>query len=88
MDHGPDQKAAGVPPARRLFVYNGGFLTQTRVKRILSLSGFEVRVACQAPTDLVGVWGNSPTSHRGEAVAAHCRTGTLRVEDAWLRSLF
>ena len=88
MGHGPDQNAAGAPPARRLFVYNGGFLTQKRVKRILALSGFEVRVGLPGPEDLVGVWGNSPTSHRGEAIAAHRGTGTLRVEDAWLRSLF
>lgn len=38
--------------------------------------------------DWVGVWGKSPTSPRGEAVAEKTDTPVLRVEDAFLRSLF
>ncbi|MEM6566333.1 MAG: capsular polysaccharide biosynthesis protein [Pseudomonadota bacterium] len=80
--------AAGPDTDRRLFVYNGGFLTQSRIKRILSLSGFKVTLGAPGPDDLVGVWGMSPTAHRGERVAAHRGAGLVRVEDAWLRSLF
>ncbi|WP_299403665.1 capsular polysaccharide biosynthesis protein [uncultured Roseobacter sp.] len=87
MGHPHDPKAAGQETARRLYVYNGGFLTQTRIRRILQLSGYDIKLGAPGPDDLVGVWGNSPTSHRGEAVAAHKNAGLVRVEDAWLRSL-
>ncbi|NDW45710.1 capsular polysaccharide biosynthesis protein [Ruegeria sp. PrR005] len=72
----------------RLFVYNGGFLTQTRMRRILSLAGYDIRLGLPAEGDLVGIWGNSPTAHRGLAVAARRAAPLLRVEDAFLRSLF
>lgn len=73
---------------RRLFVYNGGFLTEKRIKRILALCGYQVRLGAPGPEDMVAVWGNSPTAHRGETVAEHRGVGLLRVEDALLRSLF
>lgn len=72
---------------RRLFVYNGGFLTKTRIKRILDLSGYKVSLGAPGPDDFVGVWGNSPTAPRGETVAARRNAGLVRVEDAWLRSI-
>ncbi|MWD27997.1 capsular polysaccharide biosynthesis protein [Aquicoccus sp. SCR17] len=81
-DH--DRKAAGT---RRLFVYNGGFLAQSRVRRILQLSGYDIRLGLPSSDDLVGLWGASPTAWRGEAVAARRGAGLLRVEDAFLRSL-
>jgi len=71
----------------RLCVFNGGFLTQSRVRRILALSGYEVRLGRPGPGDLVGVWGRSPTAHRGEAMAARHGVPILRVEDAFLRSV-
>lgn len=83
----PDPSGAGQDAARRLYVYNGGFLTQKRVRRILEISGYEIRLGAPGPGDLVGVWGNSPTAHRGEAVARRKGRGLVRVEDAWLRSL-
>ena len=72
---------------RRLYVYNGGFLTNSRVRRILTLSGFDIKLGKPSVGDLVGVWGHSPTSPRGEAVAAKTDTPILRVEDAFLRSV-
>lgn len=69
-------------------MYNGGFLTQTRVKRILRLAGYEVTLGKPADGDLIGVWGKSPTSPRGEAVSNLTGQPILRVEDAFLRSLF
>ncbi|WP_037307667.1 capsular polysaccharide biosynthesis protein [Ruegeria halocynthiae] len=71
----------------RLFVYNGGFLTARRIRRILSLSGYDVRLGLPKDGDMVGVWGNSPTAHRGLKIAAKYDAPLLRVEDAFLRSL-
>ena len=79
---------AGPQNARRLYVYNGGFLTQPQIKRILSLSGYDIKLGRPGPEDLVGVWGMSPTAHRGEAVSERRHAKLMRVEDAWLRSLF
>ena len=72
---------------RRLYVYNGGFLTQTRVRRILQLAGYRVRLGLPGPDDFVGIWGQSPTSGRGLAVAARRCAPVLRIEDAFLRSV-
>ena len=71
----------------RLFVYNGGFLTQKRLRRILQLAGYDLRLGLPGDGDLVGIWGNSPTAHRGRAVAAKYDADLLRVEDAFLRSV-
>ncbi|MCV3272618.1 capsular polysaccharide biosynthesis protein [Roseobacter sinensis] len=83
----PEPEAAGQTADRRLFVYNGGFLTQPRIRRILELSGYRIKLGAPGPEDLVGVWGMSPTAHRGEAIAQRAGKGLVRVEDAWLRSL-
>ena len=80
------QAAAG-ETLRRLYVFNGGFLTQTRVRRILTLAGYDIRLGKPTGADMVGVWGQSPTSGRGEAVASRTDTPVLRVEDAFLRSV-
>ncbi|MEX5576888.1 capsular polysaccharide biosynthesis protein [Pseudophaeobacter sp. A-200-2] len=72
----------------RLFVYNGGFLTQSRLRRILSLAGYDIRLGLPGDGDLVGVWGNSPTAHRGKAIAHKYGSALLRVEDAFLRSVY
>lgn len=82
-----DPPAAGESTPRRLFVYNGGFLTQTRLRRILTLAGYQVRVGAPGDGDLVGIWGASPTSHRGLGVANRKDMRVLRVEDAFLRSI-
>ncbi len=78
--------AAGAERSR-LFVYNGGFLTNRRIRRILSLAGYDIRLGLPKPGDMVGVWGNSPTAHRGLRVAGKYDAPVLRVEDAFLRSL-
>ncbi|WP_299557718.1 capsular polysaccharide biosynthesis protein [uncultured Sulfitobacter sp.] len=84
-----DVSAAGSERNRRLFVYNGGFLTQSRVRRILHLAGYSIHIGLpKGPGDAIGVWGNSPTAHRGEAVAEARDAPIVRVEDAFLRSLF
>ncbi len=86
MANGPTKDAAR-ENARRLFVYNGGFLTNSRVRRILTLSGYDIKLGKPKEGDLVGIWGQSPTAPRGEAVASKTDTPILRVEDAFLRSV-
>lgn len=71
----------------RLLVYNGGFLTQRRIRRILTLAGYDIRLGLPKDGDLVGVWGDSPTAHRGRWVAERYDAPILHVEDAFLRSL-
>ena len=80
-------KAAAGETQRRLYVYNGGFVTQTRVRRILELSGYDIRLGLPGRDDLVGVWGQGPTAGRGLAVSARRAVPVLRVEDAFLRSV-
>ncbi len=91
MPQGHPDTAAGAPKPRRLFYYNAGFLTQARIRRILSLAGYDLTLG---PThgkpsdqDLIAVWGHSPYAARGEAVAAETGTPIVRIEDALLRSL-
>ncbi|MBD3662528.1 capsular polysaccharide biosynthesis protein [Sulfitobacter sp. TSTF-M16] len=82
-----DTPAAGPEKVRRLFTYNGGFLTQRRVRRILQLAGYSLHLGMPKIGDAVAVWGNSPTAHRGLKVAAQREVPVVRVEDAFLRSL-
>ena len=72
---------------KNLYVYNGGLLGKGRVRRILELSGYDIRLGSPDADDLVGVWGHSPTAPRGEAVARHKNAPILRVEDSFLRSV-
>lgn len=78
-------KAAG--DTRRLFIFNGGFLTRPRLKRILTLAGWAPRLGLPDAGDAVGIWGNSPTAWRGRAIAARRGAGLVHVEDAFLRSV-
>ncbi|MBL4929958.1 capsular polysaccharide biosynthesis protein [Fuscibacter oryzae] len=80
------ETAAG-PLPRRLFYYSGGFLWQRRVRRILELTGHDLRLGLPGPGDGVVVWGQSPRAARGLTVAARRGVPVVRVEDAFLRSL-
>ncbi len=83
-----DQDATTAGASRqRLFVYNGGFLTQKRIRRILTLAGFDITLGAPGPQDAVGVWGQSPTAPRGEKVANALDRPLIHVEDAFLRSV-
>ena len=80
--------AAAAEASRRLFVFSGGFLTEPRIRRILTLAGYDLRLGKPAgAADRVGVWGRSPTAPRGEAVSEWTETPVVRVEDAFLRSV-
>jgi capsular polysaccharide export protein len=81
------QPAGEAEASRRVFYFNGGFLWQTRVRRILKLAGHDLTLGRPGTRDRIAVWGHSPYAARGEAVAARTGAGLLRVEDAFLRSL-
>ena len=82
-----ENEGAGEQSPRRLFIYNGGFLKEKRIRRILALSGWNIRLGKPKDGDWVGIWGNSPTAHRGKSIAEKTDTPILRVEDAFLRSI-
>lgn len=68
-------------------VFNAGFLTNARVRRILALAGHRPTLGWPRAGDTIAIWGESPTAHRGRAVAARTGAPLLRVEDAFLRSV-
>jgi capsular polysaccharide export protein len=76
------------PRRRRGYHYNAGFLTNRRVRRILTLAGYDLALGKPGAGDDVLVWGHSPYAKRGEAMAAATGAALVRVEDAFLRSLF
>ncbi len=78
---------AGTGQRKRGYHYNAGFLTNARVRRILQLSGYDLKLGKPTSDDDVLVWGHSPYAPRGEAVAQATGAHLVRVEDAFLRSL-
>ena len=79
-----DEAAAPQP----LYVFSGGFLTQARIRRILTLAGYDIRLGKPSgPDDRIGVWGHSPTAPRGETVSEWTDAPVIRVEDAFIRSV-
>lgn len=87
MQAGLGQDPAGAEGYRRAFYFNGRFLRQRRLRRIMALAGYDMRLGWPSSDDLVAVWGHSPYAHRGEAIAARTGAGLIRMEDAWLRSI-
>ncbi|MDX1781497.1 MAG: capsular polysaccharide biosynthesis protein [Thalassovita sp.] len=79
------EPAGGWP--RRVAFFNAGFLRQRRVRRILGLAGYELKLFRPGAEDQIAVWGHSPYAARGEKVAEKTGAGLIRVEDAFLRSL-
>jgi capsular polysaccharide export protein len=87
----PDQndgKPAGHAGDRRVFYFNAGFFRQARVRRIMELAGYPLRLGKPGPNDLIAVWGHSPYATRGEKIAEATGASLIRVEDIFLRSLF
>ncbi len=83
-----DTDPAAAQPCRRVRYFNAGFLRQRRVRRILHLAGYPLSLGRATPDDLIAVWGHSPYARRGEAMAARSGAALIRVEDAFLRSLY
>ncbi len=78
--------AAGDKP-RRLYYFNAGFMRAARLRRILQLAGYDLRLGLPKRTDAVAVWGHSPFVWRGEYAAKTTGAQLLRIEDAFLRSV-
>lgn len=74
-------------PRQSLYVFNGGLLSKGRVRRIVELAGYDVKLGAPGEGEPVGVWGHSPTSPRGEAVAELKNSPIIRIEDSFLRSV-
>ncbi len=83
----PEPDPAGLIAPRRVFHFNAGFLRQRRIRRILSLAGYDLRLGRPTADDLIAVWGKSRYAARGEHMAERSGAGLLRIEDAFLRSL-
>ncbi|MGR3633518.1 MAG: capsular polysaccharide biosynthesis protein [Limimaricola soesokkakensis] len=77
---------SGAPGPRPLFVCNGGLL-RWPMRRRLRAAGYAPRPGLPKAGDLVGVWGQSPTAWRGEALAQRRGAQLVRIEDAFLRSV-
>jgi capsular polysaccharide export protein len=90
---GPDRHDGFIDPGaapltrRAGFHFNTGFLTQTQVRRILTLAGYDLRMGKPDDADDVLVWGHSRYASRGEVAAQATGARLVRVEDAFLRSL-
>ncbi|WP_295046819.1 capsular polysaccharide biosynthesis protein [uncultured Paracoccus sp.] len=82
-----DEPRAAGGERRRLFAFNAGFWREPRLRRILTLAGWDLRPGLPGPGDSVAIWGASPTAWRGRAVARHRGAGLVTVEDAFLRSI-
>jgi capsular polysaccharide export protein len=77
---------AGEIPAK-LFHASFSFLTDARIRRILSLAGHSLHLGLPGANDGMVVWGRSPTAYRGEWIAARRNVPLIRIEDAFLRSI-
>ncbi len=78
---------AGRASPRRVLHFNAGFLWQHRIRRILCLAGYDLRLGNPTVDDLIAVWGRSRYAARGETMAERSGAGLVRIEDAFLRSL-
>jgi capsular polysaccharide export protein len=80
--------AAHTEKGSRLFVYNLGFLFQTRLRQILKAHGLKICIGRpKGKTDAVAVWGRTKVSKRGRAVAERFNKPLVTIEDAFLRSV-
>ena len=83
----PTKAASDTSHRSRLFYFNGGFFTQSRVRRILDLAGYDLSLGKPSDEDQIAVWGWSPTSGRGAAVGEKTGAKLVHIEDAFLRSI-
>lgn len=54
---------------------------------MIALAGYDLKFGKPNDDDLIAIWGQSPTSHRGETVSEYTGADCLYFEDALLRSL-
>ena len=76
----------------KLYAFSGGFwgpgAQARRIRRILALSGDSLHPGWPGRGDRVAVWGHAPRAARGAWVAGRTGAQLVRLEDAFLRSLF
>lgn len=87
LDRGSGSKPFLEYAPHRLHAYSAGFLTQPRIRRILSLAGWPVTTGWPGRAGAVAVWGASPAACRGRRVARLAGAGVVTIEDAFLRSI-
>ncbi len=79
-------------PHERFCAFSGGLLGPSaqarRIRRILALSGYRLHFGWPETGESVAVWGHAKRAARGEWVSARSGAGLVRLEDAFLRSLF
>jgi capsular polysaccharide export protein len=54
----------------------------------MALAGYKPRFGWPGTDDLIAAWGHAPRAARAEALATRTGAGLVRIEDAFLRSLF
>lgn len=76
----------------RVHAVSGGFLgpgaQARRIRRIMALAGYPVGIGLPGAGDTIAAWGHAPRAARAEKLANKRGARLLRVEDAFLRSLF
>ncbi len=72
---------------RRVRYVSGGFLLNTRLRRILSLLGYDLVFGIPRNGEAMLAWGHGRPAQRAEKVASYRSAPLIRVEDAFLRSL-
>lgn len=81
-------EGGGAAEARRLFPCTAGLLRPGRVRRILQAAGYSLHLGLPGPGDQVAVWGRTGYAWRGEKLARWRDVPLLRLEDAFLRSVY
>ncbi|MCB1328986.1 MAG: capsular polysaccharide biosynthesis protein [Maritimibacter sp.] len=84
-----DRSTAGTETqSRRLFIPSLTFRRDRRLRRIVELAGWELRVFGRPrPGETVGIWGNAGTAARAHRLAEKTGAQKLYLEDAFLRSV-
>lgn len=70
-----------------LFYQTLGFFRNHRLRRILTLKGYELRAGLPPENGQVVVWGRTKYASRGTAIAKRRSASVLTLEDAFLRSI-
>lgn len=83
---GPDA-ALGADASGPLFYQTLGFFKNRRLRRILELSGFDLRPGLPPVGGQVAVWGRTRYADRGLKIAARRQANVVSFEDAFLRSV-
>ncbi|MEM7211819.1 MAG: capsular polysaccharide biosynthesis protein [Pseudomonadota bacterium] len=74
---------------RPLYVFSGGFLTQSGLRDVLRSAGWHPRFGFpgRGTDGAIGVWGQKPVSWRGRAISRLTGARLLTIEDGFLRSV-